>query len=246
MDITFIYEISAAVLFTFILCYITYYRYRVKIFRKLAYFDIKREDVLHIKEHFPFYDSLSPLLREFYFLEIGALLKTIELIDNSNKEVSRSRKLLLCASIAKLTYGMKINRIHIPIKWELSKDTIYNSEGQKVTWEWLNQETVMFSKQVFKDEIETRTIENGLLLDIIIDVLFKEDQEKNIFHFHRFISTADIVKAKKVLRWITNPRTDQFEKKCFRKYFKDPDALRNNYPELYKELDSTFSSEIAI
>lgn len=246
MEASIIYAISASSVSAFVLCFVLYFKYRVKIFRKLAFFDIKREDVLHIKAHFLFYDRLSPLLRELYFLEIATLLKKLTLTNEAGQEVNRSRKLLLCASIAKLTYGMKMKKLRVPHYWQLSKSKICDETGNQVDWKWVDEDTVMFSKQVFKDEIETRAIEQGLLLDIIIDVLFKEDQQKNIFHFHKLICTADIVKARKVLKWISNPKTDHFEKKCFRKYFNDPDALRNNYPALYKEMDTTFSSQIAM
>ena len=63
-----------------------------------------------------------------------------------------------------------------------------------------------------KKDIDAFNIENGLLFDIILDIMFQEDRRKNIFHFHKIIKTSDIIKARNMLNCITNPQKDHFEK----------------------------------
>lgn len=244
MELITIYQIIASAILLFIVGFTLYYRYRIKIFRKLAFYDIKRVDTLLIKNHFPFYHSLSPILREFYLLEIGTLLKTLNITDEKGQEITRAKRILLVASLARLTFGMKNPLVSIPQHWEISYSRLQDNDGQNSTWKWTSNNSIVLPMSSLKKDIDAFNIKNGLLFAITVDIMFQEDRRKNIFHFHKIINTSDIIKARNILNWITNPQKDHFEKKCFSKYFKDADALRNNYPILYKQIDNTFHSGI--
>lgn len=234
----------------FIVLYYNYYKLKAQLeFIRSHHKLLNAKEIEVLLKHFPYYKKLSVGLKRKFERRVAHFKFSKDYLMADGSMVSEKRKMLIAAYGAQLTFGLdrfEFSHFKTVILYPTKFYSGLNKDFRK--WEVDPCGIILMSWKDFYMGLKSGggiTIPIGLR--VMATVLHLENQRKNQYNFNLSV-TPDRIKQKQKHTDLFDAddlgSPNDFTIACMVNFFERPMEFKNEYPILYREIDSMLHRDV--
>ena len=237
-------------LILFIVLYYNYYKLKAQLeFIRSHHKLLEPKEIEILLKHFPYYKKLSIGLKRKFERRVAHFKFSKDYLMANGRKVEKKRKVLIAAYAAQLTFGLdKFEFSHFktviiyPVKY------YSNQEKEFKSWEVDPCGIILIS---WKDFYMSLKNEKGgavpIGLRVMATVLQLENERRHQYDFNLSVTPDRVMQKQESAKLfkandLVSPGV--FTIACMVHFFEQPNALKNEYPMLYREIDSMLHRDV--
>ena len=234
----------------FIILYYNYYKLKAQLeFIRSHHKLLEAREIEVLLKHFPYYKKLSLGLKRKFERRVAHFKFSKDYLMANGNNVDEKRKILIAAYSAQLTFGLnKFEFSHFKTVIIYQTKFYSNLEKEFRTWEVDPCGIILIS---WKDFYMSLKSNNGVSvpigLRVMATVLQLENERRHQYDFNLSVTPDRIMqKQEQTKLFKTNDLLSpgEFTVACMVNFFERPNELKNEYPMLFKEIDSMLHRDV--